>query len=296
MGKSQFCGVFCIGVVLFNFGVSFASGSGRESIEVSDRSTRYSGEHNSDFVSGDAGYDGYASDDGEETHRYEPLTSDLEIGSTTTAPKIYDRLNAQQRAMIQSGQHIEFLKNTGDVWPQIVVLQKVNATPEEAIAVFSAFGRHSQYMYRVKQSVAYSTNDPTVTVVDYQLDLPTLISKIFDPRYRVQNKLTKGEDGDFKVTWQMVSSRDIARMEGVAFFEQLPGGGTLVYYSTLMSPRMEGRNFITKKLLTSQKVIDSISRGGGKALSSIINFIENVKATRPDILKSDLERLKEIFP
>lgn len=225
----------------------------------------------------------------------EAWVPEVDVG-VNEIPRIYDRLNASQKAAIQTGQYLEFTKFfQGEVWPQIIVLQKVSTTPEEAIAVLADFDSHSQYIYRVASSQAYRTQDPAVIVVDYRMNLSSLASSFFDPQYRVQNRLMKGEDGTYQIVWNMVSSRDIKRMEGRATFEALPGGGTLIYYSTFMTPRLEGRNFIVKKALGSQKVVDSVVRGGWKALNSIVAHIENLKATQPDGLARYVEHLRNIL-
>jgi hypothetical protein len=216
--------------------------------------------------------------------------------SSTGGSKIYDQLDANQKARIQSGQYLEFTQFfQGEAWPQIVVIQRVNATPEEAMAVLADFASQSRYVYRVKSSIVHPTNDPRVVIVDYRLDLSSAVSTVFDPQYRVQNRLVKGADGSYQISWNLVSSRDISRLEGRATFEPLPGGGTLIYYSTFMTPRLD-RNFIVVRLLKSQKVVDAIVRGGWKALASIVAQIENLKINRPSELQADVERFRNILP
>lgn len=228
------------------------------------------------------------------------FASDADLFETASAsvyriPKIYDQLDASQKARIQSGQYLEFTKFfAGEAWPQVVVIQRVNATPEEAMAIFADFRSHAQYIHRVASSVVYPTADPKVSIIDYRLELSSVVSSVFDPQYRVQTRLIQGEEGSYQTAWSLVASRDMARVEGKATFEALPGGGTLIYYSTLMTPRLD-RNFIVVRLLKSQKVVDSIARGAWKALGSIVARIEYLKVNAPNEVQRDVERFRNIM-
>lgn len=223
--------------------------------------------------------------------------NDLTSVSIAAAPRVFDRLDGNQKARILNGGYLEFTKfYQGEAWPQVTVIQKVNSTPEEAMAVLTDFNNQSKFVYRVASSVAYRTNDPRTIIVDYRLDLSALVKSVFDPQYRVQNQMTKGEEGSYLMSWSLVASRDISRVEGRATVEALPNGaGTLIYYSTLMTPRLD-RNFIVVRMLKSQKVVDSIVRGAAKVLGSIVTQIERLKTTRPSELEASVQRFHEILP
>jgi hypothetical protein len=202
----------------------------------------------------------------------------------------YDRLTEDQKRIVQSGRQVLLFEEVRDeMWPKTISYQRVEATPEQAMAVIIDFARHKEFVHRVSDSIVHNTSDSSIKTVDYKLNLPEVLAPFFNPNYTVQEKLISLRDGNYQIDWQLVKSSSIERLKGTSWIEALPGGGTLLVYENFISPSVQ--NFILKRVLRSSPVVAAIKRGGGETLQSIVDRIHQERTENLALLEQQIERL-----
>lgn len=118
------------------------------------------------------------------------------------------------------------------------IYQFVEATPEEAAAVFVDYERQSTYIPGVKSSVISQRISSTVMEVDYVLSVPLFT----DEDYTVRDSVSTYDGGaSYRVNWTKVRARSTKDIVGSARFEpyrnSLTGtDGTLITYVNLVTP------------------------------------------------------------
>jgi hypothetical protein len=148
-------------------------------------------------------------------------------------------LSAEQRAIIDAGRQVVHEERVvASPWPRVTVIQFIDASPREAIAVFADYALHSAYLPGVKKSVISRRISPRVTEVDYVLEVP-----IFpDEDYTVRDSLSSSDDGaSYRVDWVKVRARSTKEIVGTARFEPYRNGataadGALITYVNLVRP------------------------------------------------------------
>jgi hypothetical protein len=148
-------------------------------------------------------------------------------------------LNAAERMAIDGGgQIVRQEKVPASSWPRVSVHQFIDATPQEAAAVFTDYARHASYIPGVKRSVVTRQLGPTVTEVDYVLEVPLYA----DEDYTVRDSLSTYDGGaSYRVDWVKVRARSTKEIVGSARFEPYRNGrtvrdGTLITYVNLVTP------------------------------------------------------------
>jgi hypothetical protein len=201
----------------------------------------------------------------------------------------YDKLTPGQKQLLQSGKQVTFFYDIpNEIWPKVRILQFVKATPEEAFAVIADFGRQAEYIHRVAASVPIPTNNPKVMWVDYRLKVPSILTAFIDPNYRMQEQIEYlGEERGYQICWSLLYSKSIRRVDGCSWFEPMPNGSTLVTYDTFITP-------ISKNLIFRSKLaLAAVRRGGGEALQTIVNRIEQEKIHNPALLNQEVLELRQ---
>jgi hypothetical protein len=156
----------------------------------------------------------------------------------TAAPPTVE-LTAADRLTIDSGRQVvreEKVRNSA--WPRVSVHQFIDATPEEAAAVFTDYARHSTYIPGLKKSAISRRVAPRVMEVDYLLFVPFYA----DEDYTVRDSLSTSDGGtSYRVDWTMVRARSTKAIVGSARFEPYRNertgkDGTLITYVNLVAP------------------------------------------------------------
>ncbi len=148
-------------------------------------------------------------------------------------------LSAQQLADIDRGAQV-FLtwEVAGLPWPRACVFQYVDATPEEAAAVFTNYARHTAYIPGVRKAKVSRVIDQVTAEVDYTLDVPM----VADEDYTVRDHLSTHDAGaSYKVEWTLVRATSTKATEGNVRFEPHHASapvrdGTLMAYCNLVTP------------------------------------------------------------
>jgi hypothetical protein len=196
-------------------------------------------------------------------------------------------LTPAQRRTIDTGGQVFLTENVrGSAWPRVWVYQFIDATPEEAAAVFADYALHATYVPNVKKSVIGRVIDRTTVEVDYALRLPI----VRDEEYTVRDRLSAPGGGTrYQVEWTLVRASSVKGTEGYAWFERywndkLQRDGTLMEYHNFVTPgsRLGGIPLIRSRALQQVRA----------AAGAIATQVERVRTEHPTQLSRQLQALR----
>ena len=193
-------------------------------------------------------------------------------------------LNAAERMVVDSGRQIvRQEKVPTSAWPRVSVHQFIDATPLEAAAVFADYARHASYLPGVKRSVITRQIGPTVTEVDYVLEVPLYA----DESYTVRDSLSTYDDGaSYRVDWVKVRARSTKEIAGSARFEPYRNArtvrdGTLITYVNLVTPGQLLAGPFKRRALGQVR----------ETVVALVKQIEAERASDPALLESQVAAL-----
>ena len=196
-------------------------------------------------------------------------------------------LSPQQLAAVDGGAQLFLTWDVpGSPWPRACVFQYVDATPEEAAAVFTNYARHTAYIPGLRKAKISRAIDPATAEVDYTLDVPM----VADEDYTVRDHLSTYDGGaSYKVEWTLVRATSTTATEGNVRFEphhaEGPArDGTLMAYCNLVTPgsSLAGLRFIRSRALAQVRA----------TARAVVVEIERQRATDRALLDSELRTLR----
>jgi hypothetical protein len=212
----------------------------------------------------------------------------LSLAQAADAPRsAYDELSIEQQAVIDSGGQVFFTKKLdSSPWPAASVYQYVDATPEEAAAVFTDYERHATFVPKLKQSKISRVIDPRTVEVDFKLSVPI----VKDERYTTRHVLSTYDGGtSYRVDWTLVRASSTKATVGHVRFEpyhneRLGKHGTLMVYYNFVTPGsgLAGLGFIKGKGMKQMR----------EAAKAIKRQIEAEHASDPALLARQLTALR----
>lgn len=148
-------------------------------------------------------------------------------------------------------------------WPRVIVYRFIDATPEEAVAVFADYARHASYMPNLAYSRVHVIDDTTADV-DYQLRVPLLPDERYTVRDRLRRYTVPGMQAEsatsYQVTWSLVRASSTRAADGDARFEpcasrRLARRGTLLIHRNLVVPgfRLASLGFIRARAIAQAR-------------------------------------------
>lgn len=117
-------------------------------------------------------------------------------------------------------------------WPRVTIYMKINATPEEAMALFSDFERQKDYVPNLTKSEVTKQVSPAEVHTEYELKMPWPVS---DARYVHGTVISKNEKS-YSIKWFVVESETTDKIDGMATFTHFEGK-TLMIYQSLIYPK-----------------------------------------------------------
>lgn len=207
----------------------------------------------------------------------------LSLASASTAVAgIYDELTPAQQQAVQKGEQVFLTQEMpNSAWPKAYVFQRVDATPEQAAAVFSDFERGKDFIPNVKKSQISQRLSPSVLNVDYLLNVPMLK----DESYTVQNTVSSYAGGAaYQVQWKMVRADSTKDIVGSIRFESL-GTGSVMAYVNFVTPGSGMAGMVKKQAMkqvrdTAQAIADQAHK----------NRVEN-----PALMDQQVQALREML-
>jgi hypothetical protein len=147
-------------------------------------------------------------------------------------------------------------QRAGSPWPAVTIVTYVDATPEEAAAIFADYARHVEFIPSTKRSHISRVHSPADVEVDYIVALPI----VSDEAYTVRDRLSRDSAG-FRVDWTLVRASSTKATVGHARFTQAtdPKTGrpaTRFEYHNFVTPgsRMARMGFIRKRALKEMEL------------------------------------------
>ncbi len=206
------------------------------------------------------------------------LVSCLIVARETRAGLIVDDLTPAQLAQVKAGQQVTVTEDVeGKPWPRFRAYRLVKATPEEAAAVFFDYKHAKDYVPNVLKSDISNQVSPTVTEIDYGIDVPILP----DEYYTVRNTLT-AEGECYKFHWKLLKAIQTKDSEG-AFRAEPFEGYTIIGYYNLVTPGSSMAGLLRGKAISQMK----------DTVEAIGTHIEKQKACSPNELKREVEALRK---
>ena len=155
-------------------------------------------------------------------------------GVTAQAGTIWGELTPAQQARIASGSQVFIAKAVpGAPWPKAWIYQRVEATTEEAAAVFADYEGAMSYAPGLKAAKIARRVDPRTTEVNYTVGVPL----VGDEHYTMRNTLSRysAQGAAYRVDWSLLQSSSMKSSDGNIRFES-HGTGTLVAYHSWVVP------------------------------------------------------------
>lgn len=203
------------------------------------------------------------------------------IAAPAFAGGIYDSLSPAEQARIQKGEQVFKTEETGAAWPKAFLFQRIQATPEEAMAFFSDIELQKSYVPNLLKSKISKWTSKNVVVADYTLKVPVLS----DENYTVADTLSSYDNGaSYRVDWTLVRADSVKATTGYAKFESLGTGTILAYYNYVIpGSSMAG--------LVKNKAMQQVKDTG----NAIVKAIEKTRVENNALLQKQIEALRAIL-
>jgi hypothetical protein len=198
---------------------------------------------------------------------------------------MFEQLPADDRARLERGEQVVRTQNlAGSSWPAVTVYQMVEASPEEAMAVFTDFGSHASVLRDccgVLQSVVRDAavgGDTRVLRVFYEVRVPV----VSNDEYELIQVMSKGDDDTYLVSWRKAGSGGHSEgITGRAQFEP-HDSKTLYYYYNFVKVNAFGAS------LFSGWAVDRAKAG----VDAMSKHIEQMHANGGNALDAEITRLR----
>ena len=198
-----------------------------------------------------------------------------------------EQLTAGQRRAIDDGRQVFLTWEVGgSAWPRACVYQYVDATPEEAAAVFTNYERHRAFIPNLRKATISRVIDPVTAEVDYTLRVPI----VADEHYTVRDRLSTYNGGaSYRIEWTLVRATSTKATDGSVRFEphrsdRAPRDGALMAYCNLVTPgaRLARLGVIRSRAMAQVR----------EAARAIVTEIERERALDRVLLDAELRTLR----
>jgi hypothetical protein len=197
-------------------------------------------------------------------------------------------LSAADSVVIEAGRQLVTVEKVeGSKWPRVTVRQYIDASPEEAAAVFADFERHVRFLPNVRRSTISRVLDSATVEVDYVLDVPLVSDESYTVRDRLTSEVLDGPAPvrSYQVAWSLVRASSTKAADGAALFTPYRNG-TLMTYRNLVVPgsRLAGLPFVRGR---AQREVEATVR-------AIIAEVARERASDRVLLEAQVRALRAI--
>ena len=174
-------------------------------------------------------------------------------------------LNPAQRDLVDRGElAIVQHDRLGSAWPAMTIFAFIDATPEEAAAVFTDYEEQATYIPSVTKSHVSRVLDAATSEVDYAVEVPLFP----DEEYTVRDHITLDSVGVYRVDWTLVRAVSTKGTVGHAQFSRYTNRrtgrvGTLLEYHNFVTPgsRLAGVGFVrTRAIRQMSLTVQAVAR------------------------------------
>lgn len=197
-------------------------------------------------------------------------------------PLLWNDLNPeQQKTLLSGGQVAISQKVIGSDWPNNVAYQWVQATPEEAAAVFTDYASQKTYVPKVLESRVSQMDSPDHVYVDYTIDTGFLGMK---STYTVENRVKfHPEKSEYWVKWDFVKGSHATAIDGLVRIQPHAEGAIFFYqlYTVVPSGILSG--------IIRDQGFESLKN----SVHAIVSQIHREKKSQPDQLTHQVHCLRD---
>src|SRR5262245_57415956 len=119
---------------------------------------------------------------------------------------VYDKLTPEQKAKIDKGEQVVVTQEVASsAWPKVFIYQRIDATPEEAAAVFHDYEAVPGYQNDITKAKIVSRSGAS-TVIDYKLETPWA-----SEAYTVRDTVSLVDGGKtYRDDWKLVKAEQMS--------------------------------------------------------------------------------------
>jgi hypothetical protein len=148
----------------------------------------------------------------------------------------YDELSEAQKASLQKGEQVMITEDLpGLPWPRVSLYQRIEATPEEAMAVLADYELAQSYVPNVRSSRISSRLDAVTTDVDYVIHVSLLLEENVTLRCKLSMLGPDKSARSYRQDITLIHGELTRSSESLIRTEPL-GTATLLAYRTLVVP------------------------------------------------------------
>ncbi len=168
-------------------------------------------------------------------------------------------------------------------WPDNYMYSILTVTPFEAMAIFSDFASHKDFVPDMIKSDVVKTGDNGSKVqVSFKLDMPWPFP---DSYFTMEDSLNQYVGGVYDVTWTQVKSDASEKSDGHARFYPYKDGKTLLEYHSVVVPNSSLAFLVERQAMKEAK----------RAMLAVRDHINGFKEKFPGKIKKNLSSLAIIM-
>lgn len=203
------------------------------------------------------------------------------IDPAWSRPKLPHDLNDKEWTKLNNGEFI--VKKRGvnkSAWPELTIYTKINASPKESMAIFSAFDHQKNYIPKILKSYVVKLVSPTELHTAYEMDMPWPLS---NGRYVHGTIIRPVKEGSYSIDWYLVKSTAADRTKGGAIFVPYQKDSTIWVYKSFIDPK----NFLAG--LFKNSMIEDVQ----SSLTATKNEIYRAKKSDTKLLEKYIKILED---
>lgn len=208
----------------------------------------------------------------------------LALGTSVQASQLggaYDELTDAQKAQLQVGEQVFFTVDVeGSAWPKVFIYQRIDSTPEEAVAVFWDIELQPSYISSLKKAQIIAKPDRRTVEAAYTVDVPVLADESYTTRSTVRTYDQEGPS--YRVDWEKITADTTQHIEGNARFESL-GTGTIMAYYNFVIPGSGMAGWVKSKALKQVR----------ETADAIVQQVELEIKEKQDLLQTQISEIRE---
>jgi hypothetical protein len=193
-------------------------------------------------------------------------------------PSLLDNLSKSDIENVRGGKQILITEDMdGKPWPRVNVYKRVDAKPEEVIAVFCDYRNAKTFVPNVLKSDISKEINGQVCEVDYGVDVPILP----DEYYTVRNTIQVMGNEKYQVSWKLVRAMQTKDSEGFIRVEPFEDG-SVILYQNLVTPGSSMAGLLRGKAIEQMR----------QTVTAITEHVEKKKSDSPNELKKTVEAFR----
>jgi hypothetical protein len=208
----------------------------------------------------------------------------------------FEDLSENDQKKVNSGQQINiyiYRQNPKVSWPEGTIYQRIEETPEQAMAVYFDIAHHHEFLPYVIKSEISNFIERSTFQADYALGVLYLPFGIAQENYSLEYHLEHNvSELSYLLSWHMTRSGNVTEYsQGSIQFEPLENGGTLMVYNSFVLPFSKFYWLASQSwgIQASKKVLKEV-------FDHTVNQIKKVRTLESERLIELIQELRKSVP